>query len=69
MQGQNFSQATENKKKNLRADHISEVIQEPLPFKPRILVEKIVLVKRKDGFTKTIPWTGNPGKIGRRAFE
>ena len=42
----------------------SEVIQEPLPLKPGILVKKsVVLVKRKNGFTKTILWTENPGKI------
>ena len=35
---------------------IWEVIQEPLPLKPGILVKKsVVLVKRKNGFTKTIP--------------
>ena len=27
-----------------------------------------VLVKRKNGFTKNIPWTENPVKIWRRAF-
>ena len=48
---------------------LSEVIQEPLPLKPRVLVKKsVVLVKRKSEFTKTIPWTENPGKIWRRAF-
>ena len=47
----------------------SEVVQEPLPLKPGILVLKsVVLVKRKNGFTKTIPWAGNPGKIRTRAF-
>ena len=30
--------------------------------------ESVVSVKRKNGFTKTIPWTGNPGKIRRGAF-
>ena len=41
----------------------SEVIQEPLPLKPRILVKKlVVLVKRENGFNKTIPCTENPGK-------
>ena len=45
----------------------SEVIQEPLPLKPRILVENsVVLVKCKNGFTKTIPWTENPGKLLKR---
>ena len=40
-----------------------EVIEEPLPLKRRILVEKsVVWVKRENGFTKTIPWTENPGK-------
>ena len=28
----------------------------------------VVLLKRKNGFTKTIPSTENPGKIRRRAF-
>ena len=38
----------------------SEVIQEPLPLKPEILVKKsVVLVKRKNGFAKTVPWTEN----------
>ena len=47
----------------------SEVIEEPLPLKPRILVKRsVVLVKRKNGFTKTTPWTENPGKMRRRAF-
>ena len=41
----------------------SEVSQEPLPLKPRILVKKVGrFSKRKNGFTKTIPWTENPGK-------
>ena len=32
-----------------------KVIQEPLPLKPRIRVNKsVVLVKREDGFTKTL---------------
>ena len=49
--------------------HISEVIKEPLPLKPRIVVKKsVVLVKRKNGFTKAAPWTENPGKMRRRAF-
>ena len=30
--------------------------------------KSVVLVKRENGFTKTIPWTENPGKIRRRAF-
>ena len=47
----------------------SEVIQEPLPLKPGILVKKsVILVKRKNGFTKTVPWTENPGKIRTGAF-
>ena len=47
----------------------SEVIQEPLPSKPWILVKKsVVSVKLINGFTKTIAWTENPGKIRRRAF-
>ena len=47
----------------------SEVIQEPLPLKPGILVKKsVVLVKRENGFTKTIPRTENLGKIRRGAF-
>ena len=48
---------------------LSEVIQEPLPLKPGILVKKsVVLVKRKNGFTKTVLWTENPGKIRTGAF-
>ena len=51
------------------ASFLSEVIQEPLPLRPRILVKKsLVLVKRKNGFTKTVPWTENPGKIRTGAF-
>ena len=46
-----------------------EVIQEPLPLRPGILVKKsVVLLKRKNGFTKTIPWTENPGKIKKTFF-
>ena len=42
---------------------------QPLPLKPAILVKKsVVLVKSKNGFTKTIPWAENPRKIRRRAF-
>ena len=49
--------------------YFSEVVQEPLPLKPGILVKKsVVFVKRNNGFTKTIPWAENPGKIRRRAF-
>ena len=41
----------------------SEVIQEPLPLKPGILVKKsVVLVKRKNGFTKTHPLDRKPWK-------
>ena len=48
---------------------LSEVIQDPLPLKPGISSKSsVVLIKRKDGFTKTIPWTENPGKIRRRVF-
>ena len=51
------------------AQQHSEVIQEPLPLKPEILVKKsVVLVKRRNGFTKTVPWTENPGKIRTEAF-
>ena len=40
-----------------------------LALKTGILVKKSVgLVKRESGFTKTVPWTENPGKIRRRAF-
>ena len=31
--------------------------------------KSVVLVKRKNGFTKTIPWTENPGRIRRRPFS
>ena len=55
--------------RSLLAYTFSEVIQEPLPLKPGILVKKsVVLVKRKNGFTKTIPWAENPGKIRKRSF-
>ena len=49
---------------------ISEVIQELVPLKLMILVKKsVVLVKPpQKRFTKTMPWTENPGKIRRRAF-
>ena len=30
--------------------------------------KSVVLVKCKNGFTKTVPWTENPGKTRRRAF-
>ena len=30
--------------------------------------KSVVLVKRKNGFTKTISWTETPGKTRRRAF-
>ena len=30
--------------------------------------KSVVLVKRKNGFTKTVPWTENPRKTRRRAF-
>ena len=47
----------------------SEVVQEPLPLRPGILVKKsVVLVKRKNGFTKTVLWTENPGKIRTGTF-
>ena len=40
----------------------------PLPLKPGILVNKsVVLVKRKNGFSKTIPWAGKPGKKGEES--
>ena len=29
----------------------------------------VVLVKRKNGFTKTSPWTENPGKQGEERFS
>ena len=47
----------------------SEVIQEPLPLRPRILVKKIGrFSKTQNGFTKTVPWTENPVKIRAGAF-
>ena len=46
-----------------------EVIQEPLPLKPRILVKKSVfLAKRQKGITRTFLWTENAGRTRRRAF-
>ena len=47
---------------------MSEVVQEPLPLKPGILAQKksvVLVVKRKNEFTKTIPWAENPGKTRR----
>ena len=51
-------------------NHIwSEVIQEPLPLRPRILVKKsVVLVKRENGFTKTLQSLFLQGFLSKGSF-